>query len=315
MRYLILLLLLSACGHPTQQLAEEAPFLNKSFTDDRGQQVNFPKPPERIVSLAPNITEMLFAIGAGSKMVGRSHACNFPGDAMDLPAVRTFPEFSAEAVLALRPDFILGTLEIQKADDMIPFQDQKIPVMMQTYGTTEDIYRNLKQLGEILKLESNANALIDSLRKKEGLIAAATKNEIHYNTLILLSVDPLITVGGKGFLNDLLQKAGGKNAFEHLSENYAQITVEAIIATQPEFIILPTTDERLYAKLIEKFPDLHTRIPAALNNQVFILDPNLLLRPGPRTIEGLGMLTQVLHPRINPDFLGEETDGAVPDEK
>ena len=133
----------------------------------------------------------------------------------------------------------------------------------------------------------------------------ATENEIKYKAMILISADPLMVVGGGGFLHELIEKAGGENVFADAGDSYHNTTVEEILSKEPEFLILPSKNDQVYNNLLTQYPYLQST-PADLNRQVFIVDPDIFYRPGPRSIDALLELTHILHTQLPPSqFLDE----------
>ncbi|TAE46323.1 MAG: hypothetical protein EAZ89_20295, partial [Bacteroidetes bacterium] len=205
---LLIVLSISACQGKRQKLASEALPITRSFTDASGRSVSLSKTPERIISLAPNITEILFAIGSGDRVAARSQACNFPEEALLLPEITTYPQLDLEQVQAANADLILTTDEIFSADDIAQLGRLGIPVFVQSYRSLDDVYRSMRVLGELLENSTEANAAADSLARLEQAIAKATENQIRYGTLIVISNDPLKVVGGGSYMDELIRKAG-----------------------------------------------------------------------------------------------------------
>jgi iron complex transport system substrate-binding protein len=242
---------------------------------------------------------MIFAIGKGDLMVARSHVCDFPDEAYDLVEITSFPSLDLPSIVSYQPDLVLASTEIHNELIVSSFNSLNVPLYFQSYNTLEDIYRNIRTLGKMLHASEAADHLADSLARLAQVIADSNRNEIGYRTAILMGMDPITVVGGKSFINDMLEKSGGKNVFASLGEKYPTVTVEELAKAQPEFLILPTRNDQLYQQLLARYPDLHTLVPAALNDHVFMVDPGVVVRPGPRVIEGMVTLTRVLHPRVD----------------
>ena len=296
---------LMACGNPNAKLIEDAPFISKTYKDDLGRELSFKNPPKKVISLAPSITEMIFAAGAGKHLCGRSEASNYPPEALSLPQVISFPEPDFESFVVLDAELVIATDEVLPIRYLPSFERMHLPVFLQRYDSLGDIWRHLRTLGEMFETQSVAKPLADSLEKAAESIAILTKGEIQYPSFILVSVEPLIVAGGNSYLNELLEKSGGKNIFSALKEKYPKVTAEAILAGNPEYIFVPDGDGAMYSGLIAHYPVL-AKMPAAGSGQVFALNPDLILRPGPRLIEGLVMMTRILHPRVNIPFVEDE---------
>ena len=165
----------------------------------------------------------------------------------------------------------------------------------------------MEALGSVFGVTEKAKQVADSLRQLEKRIVAATQDKIPYATLILTSSgDPLQAVGGSGYLNQLIKKAGGKNIFSDIDRPYSAVDVEAILVKKPEYLILPSGNDQIYQEIIAQYPGLYNT-PAEKQKQIFVVNPDIYFRPGPRTLEALMDLTQILHSQLTPQqFLNAE---------
>lgn len=298
--------ILSACGQSkNQELIQNAPLISQSYTDDTGRQIALPQAPKRVVSIAPNITEMIFAIGGQEKLAARSQACDYPEETANYPSVTTYPELSLEEIKATEGDLIITTDEIFSPDKVDRINQLGIPIYLQRYQQLSDVYRGMRDLGKLLQQTEQANQLADSLQQLDAKITAATEGEVKYGTLILVSAYPeIVVVGGKGFLNEIIQKSGGKNLFADKDEAYYKSSVEEILSRNPEYLILPSGNDQVYAELINQYPALYNT-SADKNKQVHVVNPDYFYRPGPRMLEGLMQLTHILHNQLSREyFLG-----------
>jgi len=295
------LLLIMACGDQgRRRLVAEAPLISQPLTDDTGRQLQLDEPPARIVSLAPSITEMVFAIGAEDKLVARSQACSYPPEVKAYPEVTTFPQLDLEQLQATEADLVLTTDEIFTPEDLAHLERTGLQIYLQSYRGLPDVYRGIRDLGKLLDREAAANALADSLARLEARITDSTRGQVHYRTMVLVSNDPLKVVGGGSYINELIEKAGGLNIYAEKEEAYPVTTVEEILSLQPEYIIIPSKQTGIYADLLVQYPPLYNT-PADVAKQVHVMDPDLLYRPGPRMLRGLLELTHILHSPLTPD--------------
>jgi iron complex transport system substrate-binding protein len=277
---LTILLCLSACSDEKKKLVEDAPIISTHFTDDKGTQINLNSLPEKVISLAPNITEMIYA--------------------SSLPAITTYPNLDTEGLVAQKPDMVLVTDEIFSPDVTAHLQAQGLSVYTQSYKTLADIYRNIRQTGTLLDVETQANRIADSLENIEKKVWAETQKVVKYRTIILVSENPFIVVGGTGYLNELITKSGGENVYKDKKEPYTQTTLEEIVLSAPEYILLPTDDPQMYSKLTMKYPMLWNT-PAADQKHVFQVPADVFFRPGVRTIAALLQTTNILHSQFTQD--------------
>ncbi len=292
-------LLWSGCGHPNRELIESAPLISHGFKDAYGRSLVLQRVPQRVISLANSITETIYAIGAQDLLVGVSHDSDFPSDANSKTSIITYSEFDLPAVIELLPDLVLASTEIHDQRQADFFDRYKIKLYFEDYETLADIFTSIRTTGEMLGKEKEANHLADSLAALTKMIADSTAGQIQYNTVIVLGIDPITVVGSKSFMNDLLLKAGGKNAFGGLPEKYPTVTAEEFIKASPEYVILPTTNDKAWNDLISLHPEIQLGIPATEKNHIFQVEPEVIVRPGPRIVEGLSYLTRVLHSRVD----------------
>ncbi|MDX2285649.1 MAG: helical backbone metal receptor [Bacteroidia bacterium] len=303
-------LLWAGCRDGRRKLVEAAPLISTTYRDDAGRQFSLADPPDSVISLAPNITEMIFAIGAEDRLAARSQACDYPPAAAMLNEIVTYPALDLEQIQAAGGDLLITTDEIFTPDDIAQLERLGLPIYLQSYDSLADVYRCIRTLGELLDRREPARRLADSLQQIERAVSEAVTAFVKYKTVILISADPLKVVGGTGFLNELLVKAGGTNVFAGKPEAYYSTTVEELLQQQPEVMILPSTDPQVYAQLIALYPALYNT-PAEVNKQVHTIHPDLLYRPGPRMIEGLAELAHLLHSSVTPDrFLPGKAEAA-----
>ena len=300
-----LALLAWGCSSPNKQLIENAPLISKHFTDGLGRDVQLPRKPRRIVSLAPAITEILYAVGAGEQVVGRSHMCDFPGEALDLPQVVIFPDFDLPSVAELDPDLVLASTDIHDGRIAPFFERYNIPIAFLNFKDIPGILATIQQVGEMVESPAPAKALSDSLARIGAALADSTRGQVHYRTALLLSADPIVVAGKDSYLTSLLDMAGATNVFAKLPGKFPEISAEALLKAAPDYLLLPTDDDQTYANLIALHPELHLNLPASIQKHIFQVEPELLLRPGPRIMEGLAYLIRVLHARINVDAVFE----------
>lgn len=298
--FLIFVLVFTGCSNPNTELIESAPMIAVSFQDDLGRNISLRSSPMKIVSLSPAATEIFFAIGANDRLIARSQICDFPVEALDLPEVQSYPLMDLKQIAELKPDLVITSSDVHDPTITRYFDGLKYPLFYLSSKSLEDAYGNITAIGNLTDHISEATHLVDSLRKIEKKITDATANQIKYATLAILQVDSeVVCAGGSCLLNELIEKAGGKNIYWDKNIDFVIGQEENLIKSAPEFVILATNDEQMYSDFVAKFPTAHLNMPAAQNKQVFMLDPELIRRGGPRMMEGLATLTRTLHSRIN----------------
>lgn len=292
--FLLLILLVLGCSNDRKDRIRSAPLLTSTFADQAGNTVSIKGHAERIISLSPSITETLFAIGAGNQIVARSEACDFPEDVFFLPSVSLETDLSKEALSGLNPQVILLPDGILDQEGISQLRDAGLPILTIRTESLSEIYESIRLLGKLSGKNEPANQLADSLQQKEELIVTRTENLIKYGTVILVESAPLTVTGGAGLFQEMIDKAGGKNRYAEAPSVLYSTTEEELYTMKPEYIFVPSREQQVYQLLIEQYPALY-ETPAATLNQVFIMDPDLIYRPGPRIIEGLSQLAKTLH--------------------
>jgi iron complex transport system substrate-binding protein len=310
--FTLLIGLLTACAPqatptvdsaPTEIPATETPISTEpTFTDGLGREVVLVGPAQRIVSLAPSITELLFAIGAGDQVVGRDELSDFPVAAADVENIgSTFGPLNTEAILALEPDLVIAA-EINTPEQVKALEDVGITVYyLKNPLTFDELYDQVELMGQLSGHDDEANALAESLSARvdavtEGVSTVTEKPTVFYEIDGTDTSKPW-TTGPGTFMDTMITMAGGVNIGGVLSEQYAQISVEEIVLQNPDVIILGDT---LYGITIESVAERAgwAELTAVQENKIFSFDDNLASRPGPRLVDGLEELLKILHPEL-----------------
>lgn len=297
--FTLLLALLTACGPqatPTPAVL--------TFTDGLGREITLNGPAQRVVSLAPSLTEVLFAIGAGAQVVGRDELSDFPDEATSVASIgSTFGPLNTEAIVALEPDLVVAA-EINTPEQVKALEDLGLTVYyFKNPLDFEGMYKDLGTMGTLTGHEEEAAALVESLSARveavEGAVAELTeKPTVFYE---IDGTDPAKpwTTGPGTFMDMMITKAGGVNIGGALSESYAQISVEEIVLQNPDFIIL---GDAAFGVTVESIGQRAGwgDLTAVQEGNIVPFDDNLASRPGPRLVNGLEELLKILHPELVP---------------
>jgi len=238
----------------------------------------------RIVSLSPAMTEMLFSIGAGDKIVGVTTFCDFPPEARKITKVGDFSHPSIERIVGLKPDLVIVNLpeqmRIKKELDRL-----KIRSFVSSPGSLSEIYTELSALGAVLGLDKAADSLVSYMKRNLEAVNPTRRKKVY----VEISPRPIITIGAATFLNDLIYNAGGVNIFADLEKDYPAVGQEAVITRDPEIIIVLHPE------------DIRGRIgwqniQAVKEGRVYTnFNPDHLMRPGPRLISGFTRLKEIIN--------------------
>jgi len=302
----LLLFALSACAPTVVPAEAETAVLSAqefdpvTFTDTIGREVVIAEAPARIVSLAPSITESLYAIGAGDLLVGRTEYCDYPEAALALPTVGEFSSatISIEAILALEPDLVIGG-SIYQADMVETLENAGLQVFIMEPVSVEETMSALQTLGAVTRHGSEAEALVAQMRARiqavievVETIPQAERPSVFYEVW----ADPFMTTSNHTFIGELLSMAGGLNIFPDLEEDYPTVSTEEIIDQDPQVILGPSNHaDQLTAEVIAGREGWES-LSAVKNERIYIIDGNIISRAGPRVVDALEAITQALYP-------------------
>jgi iron complex transport system substrate-binding protein len=275
-----------------------------TLTDGLGRTVTLTHPAQRIVSMAPSNTEILFAIGAGSQVVGRDEFSDYPAQVKSLPSVGgSMGNYSNEAIVALKPDLVLAA-EINTPDQVKSLEALGLTVYYLKNPTTlEEMYKNLEIVAQLTGHESDAENLITSLKARVAAVDAKLAN-VTTKPIVFYEVDATdptkpYTYGPGTFGDALIMRAGGTNFSDAagITDQYPQVSLEQIVKTNPQIIILGDSAYGATADAVKARAGWGT-IDAVKNGMIFPFDDNLISRPGPRLVDGLEQLAKLLHPEL-----------------
>ena len=287
-----LLALLAACqpDKPASQMPATV-----QVTDDLGRPLTLPTHPRRVIGLAPSTTEMLFAVADTATIIARTPNDNYPAAALRKPVVSNYP-LDLEKLVALKPDIIFTVEGMTSPDDAQRLQQLGIPVYYQRYRRVEDVFSGIDKLGGLLGRTTQARHLTDSLRRE------IRKIQRYYDAYIpsVLAItwqDPIYCYGQNTLFTDQINLAGGQNAVrETFAQPFPALTREYILKLNPA-ILLGGSFEKLDSTFFKNYPELR-RIKAYKTHSIFPITGDLMERPGPRVVESVRELRQIVEKSI-----------------
>lgn len=268
---------------------------SRAFVDDAGRRVYLAKAPSRIISLAPSVTEMLFAIGAGTQVVGVTQFCDFPAEAKQKAKVG-YTNPNLESLLALDPDLIVAPQEFLKPDLIGKLEQLKIPVFILADRTVEDVFAHIQTLGRMLDRSTEATALGMDLRQQIARIKVRAQSAVPVRVLYVLNSEPLITVGPGSFIDQLIGLAGGVNVAAKSVTAYPRLSMEVVLQENPDVLIFPTGEAEGISESEQQAWRKWSTLAAVKQNNLRQIPADLLNRPGPRIGKALELLADLLHP-------------------
>ena len=289
----ISVLLLLATGCSAQDASEQGAM---TITDDANRTIIIEGKVERIISLAPSNTEMLFALGLGERVVGVSKYCNYPAEAADIDKIGTLRELDYEKIIELAPDVILGG-GLTSEEDIAKMEEIGLSVVVLAASDLDGVFANIELVGKLTGVEKEAERLVTQLRTKLDNLLAKIETVSHKPRVFLEISSSLYTVAPDTFMGAFVDLAGGVNIAADSETSWPQFSAEEIIERDPEVIILADTDIEVTAEMVKTRPGWEN-ITAIKNDAVHNINADIITRPGPRMIDGLEVLTRMIHPEL-----------------
>ena len=263
--------------------------------DETGRRVGVRAQVERIVSLAPNVTEILYALGVDSRLVGVSNYCDYPPAAKTKPQVGEIINPSLEKIVALKPDLVLATTAGNRRETVIALERLGVAVYGIAPGDIEGVFRSIQNISELLGVPEAGAKLEADLRAQFAAVAARVEGRARARVLFVLWLEPLMSVGRYTFIHDMLQRAGAESVTAERAEDWPRLSLEEVIRRNPDYLVLAHSPA-----LEQQLADLRQRpawqgLRALEKDHVIVLDETVL-RPGPRIVEAVERLARALHP-------------------
>ncbi|HEY8023496.1 MAG TPA: cobalamin-binding protein [Burkholderiaceae bacterium] len=255
-----------------------------SVVDDAGNTVTLARPAQRVIALAPHLTEMMFAVGAGDRLIGQVSHSEYPAEAKNVPLVGDNLHVDLERVIALKPDLLVVWLHGSAGPQLEALRKLGIPLYYSEPHTLEQIEDTLLHLGRLVGSEKRANQVVEGMRDDLHKLSLRYARQPTVRVFYQVWDKPLYTLNGKHFVSDVIRLCGGENIFSDLATTAPVVSVEAVLQENPEVIISgdmrPRDDSGL--QLWHRYPTLM----ANRRDNLFAVDPDLLVRPGPRIVAG-----------------------------
>lgn len=293
---------------PTQEPAEEpAPTPEPTpdpivVTDGLGNEITLGEPAQKIVSLSPSMTESLFALGAGDRIIGRESNSTYPEEAQEIEDLGMIWEgLPIEKIVSLEPDLVVAA-QIISADQVQNMRDVGLTVFWQANPSDfPGLYENLRQLAQLVGREEEVEDLISSLQERvaavEGKVADVEEKPLVFYELDATDPSNPYTVGEGTFISYVIDKAGGQNLGDALEGSFIQISSEEIIAQDPDYIILGDAAYGITPEAVAERPGWD-QLTAVQEGRVLPINDDLISLPGPRLVEGLEEMAKMIHPEL-----------------
>jgi iron complex transport system substrate-binding protein len=287
-----------AAATPTSSTAIAGHAATRSITvvDDHGTAVTLARIPRRLISLAPNVTEILFALGLGQHVVGVSSYSDYPPAAAKLPSVISYTSLNVEKTLALKPDLLVAAAIVpQSIVDRL--RALHLPVLVTDPHDLAGILADIRLVGRATGTADVAAVLAAHLQARIRHVDALVRRA-HSRPRVFYEIDSTLYTAGHGsFVDALITEAGGTNIAGRFTNPYPQISREALLAANPEIYVLGDTTAGVTPAAVDRRPGF-AQISAVRAHRVYPFNDDLASRPGPRIVDGLEVLARLLHPEI-----------------
>ena len=266
--------------------------------DMLGRELALDRPPARIVSLVPSVTETAFALGGDARLVGVSDFCDWPPAARAKPRVGGMINPSLETIVGLKPDLVVGTDEGNREETFVQLRRLGIPVYVVHARRIAEMYDLIARVGELTGRRAAVGPLTETIRRRIETVRTSVRALPTPRVLYVLWPDPLLVPGRESHLTELIELAGGQSITAAEPVSYVRFSIEAAVARAPDVIVL--ADHSSGASTAgraspEKWQAL-TSVPAIRAGRLYSADLSILHRYGPRVSEGLEMLARMIHP-------------------
>ncbi len=293
-------------------LLAAAPCWGKVFRDALNRTVVLDSPPQRIVSLAPNITEILYYLGLGERVAGVTQYSYYPPEAMKKPKVGSYIRVNAEKIIELKPDLVLGTMDGNSSHTIDLLGQAGIPVYVVNPRSVRGTIATIACISDLAGVKERGDEAAVLLTERLEKIVRKTTGLDRPTVFLQINIKPIMTVNSHTIHNDVIRLAGGKNMTGNLPITYPRISREEVLAGKPDVIIISSMErggrfERARQEWL-RWPS----IPAVKHRRVYLVDSDLIDRPSPRIIRGLEIMASFIHPEVNWSGGREvEKDGAA----
>ncbi|MHC4124025.1 MAG: ABC transporter substrate-binding protein [Planctomycetota bacterium] len=255
---------------------------------------------QRIVSLAPNITEILFELGLGEKVVAVSNNSDYPPQAIKKTKIGSFWHPNIEAIIAAKPDIIITTSSAQQKTVAENLRRLNYKVLTVELEKSQHLWEAIGKIGAATECKYEADKLIEKIKSRINTLQSALDSNKKVRVLWVIQPEPLRVIGRKTFINELIEMANGENVIGHTVASYPLINAEEIIACNAEVIIQSAMSPKNIARQQEntcKFWSKWSHLPAVKKQKIYVIYSDTVLRLGPRLPEGLESIARYLHPK------------------
>ena len=286
----------SAGLHAQASTAPPATPLYREVTDETGRTIHIPQDVRRIVSLAPSLTETIYALGLQDRLVGDTNDCDYPPEARQKTKVGGGPNPSLETIASLHPDLVLVTKKYNRLETVHALETLGIPSYATDPTTVDAIISSTQRLGDLLEAPGAGSGLTKQLESRLAELQHRVASRPARRVLFIVWTEPLISVGKDTFIADALRHAGAVSVVDS-SQSWPQMNLEEVVRLQPEFLVFAESHSESAAHTIDTLADLPGwRLLTAVRNRRYAVISEAVNRPAPRIVSAIEELAHQLHP-------------------
>ena len=278
--------------------AGPCPAAMRTVTDLAGRTVVVPADPQRVVALAPSLTEIVFALGQARRLVGVTRFADYPAAARDLPRVGSYVQLDLERIVVLRPDLCLAIRDGNPKAVVDRIEEMGIPVWAADPRDLSSVMDTIAAVGDLLGAGAAAARLGADMHRRIGAVDARVATAAQRPRVFFqIGLAPIVSAGSRTFIHELIERAGGANAAAGPTP-YPRFSPEQVIALAPDIIIITSMARQGLFEQVRAEWRRWPQMPAAANDRIYISESNLFDRPSPRLVDGLEHLARLIHPRL-----------------
>ncbi|MFW6333797.1 MAG: ABC transporter substrate-binding protein [Desulfosalsimonas sp.] len=268
----------------------------EEVTDHAGRKVDVPSDPERVVSLAPSITEMVFAVKRGHRLAGVTMYSNYPPEAKDIASVGSYVSLDLEKIVSLDPDLCIAIKDGNPIEVIRRLENFGIPVYAVDPMDLDSVMETISDIGKLLGGKQEAHKVISEMKERISEVEKAISGTSQRpGVFFQIGVDPIVSAGADTFIHELITRAGGRNLAGE-NRGYPRFSTEEVLALAPDIIIVTSMERQSsFERVVRKWKNWES-LPAAADDRIYLVDSDLVDRPSPRLVKGLEKLAGLIHP-------------------
>ncbi len=270
----------------------------RQVTDQLGRQVVLSDDPQRVVSLAPSITEIIFALGQEHRLKGVTRFSDFPSEAVNLPRVGSYVQLDLERIVALKPELCIAIKDGNPKEIVKRLESLGIPVYAVDPRDLNAVMETILEIGKLLDASKTAKTLVEDMQYRiQRVRFRAAKASHHPGVFFQIGVSPIVSVGTNTFIHELIVLAGGDNLTKGPIP-YPRFNREQVLSLAPEVFIITSMARGEVFERVKAEWSRWSELPAVKDQRIFLVDSNLFDRPTPRLVDGLELLGRLIHPEL-----------------